>query len=827
MLHQIGVGALGPVFRTYEPTRDRLVAVKVFRLDITPEQARALADELSRAAEVGLFHSSIVEPVAAGLEGTVAYRAEEYVAAESLDVAMRHYAPATIEKALPFITQLASAIDFAKAAGVGHGALHPRDIFVTPDEARATGFGVVDALERMGLRAPVRRPYSPPERIAGRPWDTSADVFSLGVIAFELLTGRRPSGLGDEIGPLTGASLGGRADEVRAVLARAMHEDPAKRHETALAFSGALANAAGVPEPALDPAIPAMGVSARPSADPELRIATTEPIDVLTELPLKAAPSGTEPSAEVLIQPDADFTVEAAVAPSLTELTAPDAEHALDDFAVEPEQPSVDDSPREVARKVIAARKRQTKKPEKVVEVVADTVTPSIIDPEAAPVAGVLFEEASADFPTEAPATIQEFSAQGVDPTPPVVPNASAKEVSEEVAAAPVLQEVASRVLEAVEFEPARPEPSERVVAVDEFRAREAAAAKSDRGWTRVPEKPAPERHDRLLTPLASEVDSIDPELQPPMFGEAGQRQRLEMLPLALVLGLGLVIGYAAGYVVGNRELPQLAAGVTDTQRPASPSQSTPSSSGSAASPSREVQAPTTGSSTPRAATEQIVATGKPSPPLPSASPSAAPTSGVPPSRPASTPPAAPRATAGRLVVQSSPSKANVTINGRWRGRTPLTIDPLRFGKYNVRVVQAGYEVAGERFTLSADSASKTVDVDLRPAKKQASAPAPKPRVSQTPPSNASQPPKPPPASVATKLAASTGELYVDSRPQGATVFVDGKEVGVTPLRLDGQRVGSHHVQLVLTDHQTWTTTTKVEAQAVARVSGSLERIRE
>ena len=102
----------------------------------------------------------------------MAYCAEEYVAAESLDVAMRHYAPAPIATVLPFITQLAGAIDFARAAGVGHGALHPRDIFVTPEEARATGFGVVEALERVGLRAPVRRPYSPPERIAGQPWDT-------------------------------------------------------------------------------------------------------------------------------------------------------------------------------------------------------------------------------------------------------------------------------------------------------------------------------------------------------------------------------------------------------------------------------------------------------------------------------------------------------------------------------------------------------------------------------------------------------------------------------------------------------------------------------
>ena len=272
MLHQIGVGALGPVFRTYEPTRDRLVAVKVFRLDVIPEQARALADELARAADAGLFHPSIVEPLAAGLEGTVAYRAEEYVAAESLDVAMRHYAPATVDKMLPFITQLASALDFARAAGVGHGALHPRDIFVTPDEARATGFGVVDALERLGLRAPVRRPYSPPERIAGQPWGTPADVFSLGVIAFELLTGRRPSGLGAEMGPLTGAALGEREGEVRAVLARAMHADPGARYATAQAFSAALSEAADVAETPVSLAPRSIPPPVKPSAEPELRI---------------------------------------------------------------------------------------------------------------------------------------------------------------------------------------------------------------------------------------------------------------------------------------------------------------------------------------------------------------------------------------------------------------------------------------------------------------------------------------------------------------------------------------------------------------------------
>jgi hypothetical protein len=172
-----------------EPTRDRLVAVKVFPTRRDAGAGASTGRRALHAAEAELFQSSIVEPIAAGVEGTVAYRAEEYVAAESLDVAMRHYAPASYDTMMRIIGQLAEAIDVARKAGVGHGALHPRDIFVTPEEARASGFGIVDALERVGIRAPVRRPYSAQKRIAGGDWSTPADVFSLGAIAFELLTG--------------------------------------------------------------------------------------------------------------------------------------------------------------------------------------------------------------------------------------------------------------------------------------------------------------------------------------------------------------------------------------------------------------------------------------------------------------------------------------------------------------------------------------------------------------------------------------------------------------------------------------------------------------
>ena len=71
-----------------------------------------------------------------------------------------------------------------------------------------------------------------------------------------------------------------------------------------------------------------------------------------------------------------------------------------------------------------------------------------------------------------------------------------------------------------------------------------------------------------------------------------------------------------------------------------------------------------------------------------------------------------------------------------------------------------------------------------------------------------------------------TGEIFVDSRPRGARVFINGKELGVTPLRLAAQPVGSHVVRLELADHQSWTATAKVVAQKTAPVTGSLERIR-
>jgi hypothetical protein len=682
VLHQIGIGTLGPVFRTYEPTRDRLVSVKAFRLDIVPEQAQALAAALSRATKASLFHPSIVEPIEAGVEGTVAYRAEEYVAAESLDVAMRHYAPAPIDKVLPFITQLAGAVDFARAAGIGHGGLHPRDIFVTPDEARATGFGVVEALEQVGIRAPIRRPYSAPERIDGRAWGTPADVFSLAAITFELLTGKRPSGTGAQIGALPD---GEHASALQAVLARAMDDEPSRRHASALAFAGALE-----------------------AASQGRRISEVVPVPV--PAPPVAPPPA--PAAETRVTTIA----EAEAAAGLEEVEAAAAGIVEPQTAVEPE--------------------------------------PDLDDP--------AFPEADEDDEPE-------IAEAAVEATPPITVPAAATGGEFDVEAALMRDGKAGA----------------RTLFDDDVDVA---------GSTTV------ERADRLRPlddePTYASETSIAAEA--PMFGagesdrslpDPDETSRSPILPSALLLVLGLLVGFAVGYFVGSRDRLPAATGTTaavTTPRPAAPA------------PAQGQNRPATAEQ-PGQYSEQKIATPPPAVETTRAAPPAV-------TRPA---PAPAVATKGQIVVHSVPTRAGVTVNGMWRGRTPITLDNLAFGSYVVRVVEGGYKVARDEFTLSAREPSRTFTARLELA-----------------PAAAVRGPAPPAAAAAAPAASSasfTGSLYVDSRPRGARVTIDGKSVGQTPVTVPEVMAGSHVVRIEMDGKKPVTANPRIVAGQTERVTVSLE----
>ncbi len=227
VLHQIGSGVLGPVFRSYDSQRERLVVVKAFKLDLVPEQSAVLADALREIVARPVDDRGIVRAVDAGLAGATPFLALEFVSEDTLDALLREPREITPGTVVSLCRAMGRAVDAAWDAGTGHGALHPRDVFVRgADDVAITGFGVAQALQTVGLKVPVRRPYTAPERAAGGVWDCRADVYSLGAIVQELL-----------------ARSGAPSVEASAVLQRALAEEPADRFPTATALADALERA--------------------------------------------------------------------------------------------------------------------------------------------------------------------------------------------------------------------------------------------------------------------------------------------------------------------------------------------------------------------------------------------------------------------------------------------------------------------------------------------------------------------------------------------------------------------------------------------------------
>jgi hypothetical protein len=155
-------------------------------------------------------------------------------------------------------------------------------------------------------------------------------------------------------------------------------------------------------------------------------------------------------------------------------------------------------------------------------------------------------------------------------------------------------------------------------------------------------------------------------------------------------------------------------------------------------------------------------------------------------------------------------------------------VNPLKFGQYTLRVVLPGFSVAREDVTLSASEPLRNVAIRLvaappaAPARSGAAAsPQPAPARPGAPARGADRQPAARPA----LGTAFTGSVFVDSRPQGARIIIDGKMVGTSPARIPEVTIGSHVVRLELPDHRPWTVSTRVSAGEETRVTGSLERI--
>ena len=274
------------------------------------------------------------------------------------------------------------------------------------------------------------------------------------------------------------------------------------------------------------------------------------------------------------------------------------------------------------------------------------------------------------------------------------------------------------------------------------------------------------------------------------------ERPRPATLPLAVTLVFGLLVGFAAGYAVADRD---------KTTNPPSAASAAPPAAGTPAVPP-----PGQRQSGGKAYSEQTLArppatqpSGRGETPAPIAAPAEGAGRG-----------AGPAATTGRLVVTSTPSKAGVLVNGKWRGRTPLTLNGLKFGLYTVRVVQPGLPQARQDVRLTAAEPVQSMAVRLE---RGASRPSATGRAE--PPAASGGAAAPPPASSPSRAFA--GSIYIDSRPRGARALIDGRAAGTTPVLVPDVAIGSHVVRLELADHRAWTA---ARASRPARKSASPDR---
>ena len=191
ILEPLGSGGLGEVYRARDTNLGRTVAVKVLprRLTDDPVFLSALLDTARRL--VDLSHPNIAMLFEVGHEGAQPYMVFEFVQGQPLASIINGRA-LHVRRALEFGVNLADALADAHAADMVHGDIRPDTIMITPkDRAKFMNFGLSRFTAGGAARINTATPYVAPEELAGQAAEPRSDIYSLGAVMFEMLTGRQ------------------------------------------------------------------------------------------------------------------------------------------------------------------------------------------------------------------------------------------------------------------------------------------------------------------------------------------------------------------------------------------------------------------------------------------------------------------------------------------------------------------------------------------------------------------------------------------------------------------------------------------------------------
>ena len=199
LIGELGQGAMGVVYKARDPLIDRIVAIKTINLALAQEEKEEYEGRFYQEAKAAgrLSHPNIVTIYDVGKSGDIAYIAMEFLQGCELRDLLREKRNLPVEQILDVVAQVASGLSYAHEHDIVHRDIKPSNIMLVRDgQIKITDFGIarmassmVHTQTGMVLGSPK---YMSPEQLLGKVIDQRSDIFSLGVMLYEMLTGEAP-----------------------------------------------------------------------------------------------------------------------------------------------------------------------------------------------------------------------------------------------------------------------------------------------------------------------------------------------------------------------------------------------------------------------------------------------------------------------------------------------------------------------------------------------------------------------------------------------------------------------------------------------------------
>ena len=268
----LGAGGMGEVYRARDAKLDRFVAIKVLPPHLGADPVAMARFDREAKAVAALSHPNILSIFDFGQQGPTAYAVMELLEGDTMREKL--LAPVSIRKAIDYGVQIARGLAAAHAKGIAHRDLKPENVFVTTDgRVKILDFGLARHTVAFARSADVTtvpgvtRPTDPgtvlgtvgymsPEQARGEPGDQRSDIFSLGVLLYELVSGRRAfhrdtaaetmtAILREEPPPLTESASSAVPPGLARVIDHCLEKNPAERFQSASDVAFALENLSG------------------------------------------------------------------------------------------------------------------------------------------------------------------------------------------------------------------------------------------------------------------------------------------------------------------------------------------------------------------------------------------------------------------------------------------------------------------------------------------------------------------------------------------------------------------------------------------------------